>query len=98
MFVAIWQYQVREGAESAFEALYGNDGAWVALFAGYPAHLGTELLRDERPDTYVTIDRWSSEDDYLAFLVDAQPQYQRIDEEGDALTLCERRIGAYRTC
>ncbi|MCL1635442.1 antibiotic biosynthesis monooxygenase [Luteimonas sp. SX5] len=98
MFVVIWQYKVREGAEPAFEALYGSDGAWVALFAEYPAHLGTELLRGERPDTYLTIDRWSSEDDYLAFLVDAQPRYQRIDEEGDALTASEHRIGTYRTC
>ena len=34
MFAAIWEYEVRAGCEAQFLALYGGDGAWVALFRG----------------------------------------------------------------
>jgi heme-degrading monooxygenase HmoA len=96
MFVVIWEYEVRVGADAAFEALYGADGAWVGLFRNYDGYLGTELLRgtDRR---YLSIDRWASTEAYDAFLAAAQPRYAAIDEQGDALTLSERRVGVYTT-
>lgn len=96
MFAVIWEYEVRVGADAAFEALYGANGAWVGLFRDYDGYLGTELLRgaDRR---YLSIDRWASAAAYEAFLVAAQPRYAAIDEQGDALTLSERRVGVYTT-
>lgn len=96
MFVIAWEYRVREGAEHAFESLYGADGAWAALFRQYPAYLGTELLRDQPSGRYLTIDRWASEAGYAAFLAAAAEPYARIDAQGDALTEDERCIGRYR--
>jgi heme-degrading monooxygenase HmoA len=101
MFVVIWEYEVHAGAESAFEVLYGADGAWVALFREYAGYIGTELLRgDDGPlleKRYLTIDRWASAAAYETFLTAAQPHYAQIDAQGDALTSLERRIGAYTT-
>jgi heme-degrading monooxygenase HmoA len=96
MFVVIWEYEVRAGADAAFEALYGPDGAWVGLFRNHEGYLGTELLRgtDRR---YLSIDRWASAAAYDAFFAAAQPDYAAIDERGDALTLSERRVGVYTT-
>ena len=95
MFVVIWEYEVRPGAEPAFEALYGAQGGWVRLFGEFPGYVGTELLKDERPGVYLSLDRWRSETDYAAFLQAARPRYAELDAEGDALSLSERRIGRY---
>lgn len=96
MFAVIWEYEVRAGCEAAFVALYGADGAWVALFREYDGFLGTELLRDaDDPSRFATIDRWSSPEAYDAFLTAAESRYAQIDAMGDALTSAERRIGSY---
>ena len=96
MFVVIWQYEVRAGAEAAFEALYGADGAWVALFREFDGFIGTELLRGD-DGRYLTLDRWTSAAAYEAFLAAAKPRYAEIDAVGDAFTASEHRIGVYTT-
>jgi heme-degrading monooxygenase HmoA len=98
MFVVIWEYEVRPGSEASFEKLYGAEGEWVALFRKHAGFVGTELLRGDRPDTYLSIDRWESEAQYDDFLSTAGDRYARIDAMGDALTLDERRIGRCVTC
>lgn len=97
MFTVIWEYEIHPGAEAAFEALYGPGGEWVALFRAFPGYLGTELLRDERPHRYLTLDRWETAADYAYFQDTAAPRYVQIDTLGDALTLDERLIGRYNT-
>ena len=98
MFVVIWEYDVHEGSQAAFEALYGSDGEWVALFREYDGYAGTQLLRAiGHPNRFMTIDHWSSPEAYAAFLTASKPRYEQIDARGDALTIAERRIGAYTT-
>lgn len=97
MFAAIWEYTVIPGRERAFEALYGADGAWVALFAEQAGYRSTELLRGETPGRYLTIDRWDSAADYDAFVASAKSRYAEIDAQGDRLTQGERCIGRYAT-
>ncbi|NZA28196.1 antibiotic biosynthesis monooxygenase [Luteimonas sp. SJ-92] len=97
MFVIIWQYQVRPGAEDAFRALHGPQGGWATLFREYAGYLGTELLVDTGTGPWVTIDRWDSEAAYAACLEASREAYARIDAEGDALTEHERCLGRYRT-
>jgi len=100
MNIVVWEYEVRAGAEAAFEALYGADGAWVALFRTRPGYIGTELLRDAlaaEPPRYLTIDRWRSAADYDAFLASDRARYAEIDAQGDALTASERRVGRYES-
>jgi heme-degrading monooxygenase HmoA len=95
MFAVIWEYEVHAGREGDFTALYGGEGAWVALFREYAGYLGTELLRDSETGRFITIDRWTSPASYDAFLAAAQPRYADIDALGDALTSAERRIGRF---
>lgn len=98
MFVVIWEYEVHAGREAGFVALYGDKGAWVALFREYPDYIGTELLRDaSQPRRFVSIDRWTSQAAYDAFLAAANPRYADIDALGDALTSDERCIGRFET-
>jgi hypothetical protein len=47
------------------------------------------------PLTYLTIDRWASEDDFRAFRKDHDAEYEALDRACDPLTSRETRIGAY---
>jgi heme-degrading monooxygenase HmoA len=96
MFVVVWQFEIAEEKIAAFEAAYGPEGAWAQLFRNSASYLGTELLHDAYvAGSYLTIDRWASEDDFRAFRRDHDAEYETIDRSCDALTSRETRIGAY---
>ena len=96
MFVVIWQFEIAEESVAAFEAAYGPEGTWAQLFRTSADYLGTELLRDAYiPGSYLTIDRWASEDEFRAFRKDHDTEYEALDRSCDSLTSRETRIGAY---
>ncbi|MDR3774406.1 MAG: antibiotic biosynthesis monooxygenase [Terracidiphilus sp.] len=96
MFVVVWQFEIAEEKVAAFEAAYGPEGAWAQLFRTSPDYLGTELLRDAYiPGSYLTVDRWASEEAFRAFRRENDKGYEAIDRSCDALTSRETRIGAY---
>ncbi|HWG22464.1 MAG TPA: antibiotic biosynthesis monooxygenase [Terracidiphilus sp.] len=96
MFIVVWQFEVTEQNVAAFEAAYGPDGSWARLFRSSPHYRGTELLRDAYvPFTYLTIDRWASEEAFRAFRREHDADYETLDRACDALTSRETRIGAY---
>jgi heme-degrading monooxygenase HmoA len=96
MFVVVWQFEIAEDKIAAFEAAYGSDGSWAQLFRTSPSYLGTELLRDAYvPGSYLTIDRWESEEDFRAFRKAHDQDYEVLDRACDELTSRETRIGAY---
>ncbi|MGD0734928.1 MAG: antibiotic biosynthesis monooxygenase [Terracidiphilus sp.] len=96
MFVVVWQFEIAEEKIAAFEAAYGSEGAWAQLFRSSPDYQGTELLRDAYiPGSYLTIDRWASEEAFRAFRKDHDADYESLDRSCDSLTSRETRIGAY---
>ena len=96
MFVVVWQFEIAEEKIATFEAAYGSEGAWAQLFRSSPDYRGTELLRDAYiPGSYLTIDRWASEEAFRAFRKEHDPDYESLDRSCDALTSRETRIGAY---
>jgi len=96
MFIVVWQFEITEENVTAFEAAYGSNGAWAQLFRSSTEYQGTELLRDAYvPGTYLTIDRWASEDAFRAFRKEHDADYESLDRSCDALTSHETRIGAY---
>ena len=98
MFVVVWQFEIAEEKVAAFEAAYGPEGNWAQLFRSSPEYLGTELLRDAYiSGSYLTIDRWKSEEAFRAFRKDHDAAYEELDRACDELTQKETRVGAYRT-
>jgi heme-degrading monooxygenase HmoA len=96
MFVVVWQFEIAEDKVATFEAAYGPEGAWANLFRSSPEYQGTELLRDAYiPGSYLTIDRWASEDAFRAFRRENDVSYEKLDRSCDSLTARETRIGAY---
>ncbi|HXS75010.1 MAG TPA: antibiotic biosynthesis monooxygenase [Terracidiphilus sp.] len=96
MFVVVWQFEIAEEKVAAFETAYGPEGNWAQLFRKSPEYLGTELLRDAYvAGSYLTIDRWSSEEAFREFRKDHDAAYEQLDRACDALTEKETRVGAY---
>lgn len=96
MFVVVWKFEIAEDKIADFEAAYAPAGSWAELFRNSPDYQGTELLRDSYvPGSYLTIDRWSSEEAFRAFRKTHDADYERLDRQCDALTTQETRIGAY---
>ena len=60
MIGIVWQFQVKSGRESDFEAFYGVDGEWTAVNRHSRSYLGTSFLRDQNhPQRYLVIEYWS---------------------------------------
>lgn len=98
MYVVLWKFRVRQGAERGFVEMYGAAGAWATLFRSSPGFLGTELLRDvEGARRYVTIDRWHSRESYDSFRREKQAEYDALDREGEHLTDVEALVGDFMT-
>jgi heme-degrading monooxygenase HmoA len=94
MFTVIWKYEIREDTKAHFLELYGPSGKWAQLFKTGQGYLGTQLIRDvSASNMYVTIDRWTSRDRYEKFLMDNKEELERIDSEGEKLTINEIKIG-----
>jgi heme-degrading monooxygenase HmoA len=98
MYVTIWEFRAREGCESEFEQAYGPHGIWATLFQEGQGFLGTELLHDAAdPQRYITIDRWTSRSEYLAFRRRWAAEYEAIDIRCAALTESEAALGSFLT-
>jgi heme-degrading monooxygenase HmoA len=96
VFVVVWQFEIAEEKIAAFEAAYGPDGSWAQLFRASPDYRGTELLRDAYVQgSYLTIDRWSSEEAFRTFRKSHDADYEILDRACDAFTSRETRVGAY---
>ena len=96
MHVILWEYQVKADRLLEFEALYSSEGAWVQLFKKHAGYRGTELLHDaDRPQRYITIDRWSSPEAYNSFQAEWQDEYRQLDARCEDLTEGESFLGAF---
>lgn len=97
-FTAVWEFQVKPEAVSAFEETYGPDGAWAQLFRQSPDYRGTELIRDlERPGRYLTLDHWTSREAFRRFKQDYHADYTVLDKRCENLTEDEALVGEFES-
>ena len=95
-FVRAWRYRVAAAQRAEFERRYAADGDWARLFARGDGYLGTQLLRDATdPARYLTLDRWRSARDWLAFKAAHAADYATLDRLCEALTSDEEDLGDY---
>ena len=80
MFLRIWEYDVSEESVDRFIAAYGPVGDWARLFARSDGFIRTELFRSTQTATrFVTVDVWSSEEAWQAFLDRWGASYTELD-------------------
>ena len=61
-----------------------------------PDYLGTQLLQDAAdPLSFLTIDRWTSQQAFDRFKQHFAAEYQLLDGECESLTEAEAMIGAF---
>jgi heme-degrading monooxygenase HmoA len=95
-FIYLWSYRVPPQTADEFLRLYGPEGRWVRLFRRAPGYLGTHLYRDRNDgDRYLTIDRWESEEAFRTFRARFANEFERLDSEGECLTLEETPLGEF---
>ena len=93
MFVALWEYEVKQGCEEQFEKAYGPGEDWARLFRSDPHYLETRLLRDAARDAvYLTLDFWNSRRAYVRFMETRAADYKTLDAASEDLTLRERKV------
>ena len=96
MFLILWEFEVKQGEEEAFEKVHGPEGPWVRLFQSDPNYLQTQLLKDpSRSRIYFTLDFWNSQDDYNHFKQTNQAAYTKVDNATENLTIRERNLGCF---
>jgi hypothetical protein len=92
----IWEFRVADGSEKDFERHYGPNGTWVQLFRRASEFIETELLADaDVRGRYLTVDRWRDVKSYDLFRERFAAEYRRIDEQLEALTESEVRVGVF---
>jgi len=95
VYVLIWNFRVRAGAEQMFRTEYGADGKWARLFSRASGFEGTELaqsVKDER--SFYTLDTWHSREAFERFREDYAVEYETLDREFESLTESEHFIGS----
>ena len=97
-YFRVFSYAVSVSRERAFRRTYGPSGAWTRLFDKADGYLGTQLLaRRDRDNEYLTIDAWTSEAAWLAFIASFGPQYRRLSGKYRRLYRTEREVGSFAT-
>ncbi|WP_256366810.1 antibiotic biosynthesis monooxygenase [Acidobacterium sp. S8] len=92
----MWEFEVREGCETAFLEAYASDGIWARLFRKSPEFLGVELVQSvKRPMRYFTLDAWTSRRAFEDFRLAYCESYETLDVKLAGLTEWERQIGAF---
>jgi len=95
-YTYLWAFEVRAEHAEAFRRHYGEGGAWTQLFRRAKGYLGTQLLQDETdPLRFVTIDTWSSVEDYEAFRAEYAAEYAALDRLCEGFTNRETLIGRF---
>ena len=90
----VWEFHVAPEKRRAFERTYGPQGVWARFFATGTGYVRTELIRDlDSTSRYFTLDYWQSRRHYEMFRKKNRTAYLAIDEECDALTVKESKIG-----
>ncbi len=98
IYIIIWEYRPKPEQRHAFEKAYCSTGDWAQFFHKGEGYLGTQFYQDtETEGRYVTIDMWTSEAAYQSFHEAQRKTYVALDDRFQALTIYERRIGAFMT-
>ena len=96
MIAIVWEFFVKDEAIDACQRAYEHDGEWAELFRKYPGYQGTSLLQDTvSKGRFLTMDKWDNEASYERMLQSSQADYARLDEMFAALTVSERKLGAF---
>jgi heme-degrading monooxygenase HmoA len=96
VYTILWEFLVAPAKRAEFEQAYAADGPWAELFVRADGFAGIQLLRcTEQDGRYLTVDRWRSRLDHVAFRREFGTEYTALDARLEGLADVENRIGAF---
>jgi quinol monooxygenase YgiN len=98
MITIVWQYTINPEHRDSFLSYYNAAGEWVKIFRQAKGYIDTELLESTLSnESFMTIDRWTSEAAYDEFLKEHAVQYGELDRLCAECTIQEKFVGKYVT-
>jgi heme-degrading monooxygenase HmoA len=92
----VWQFEVREGEEDAFERFYGADGPWTSLSRRSRSFLGSSFLKDvAQPDRYLVVEYWSEMVVYERHHADFADEVAELEQRRAALVRSMQPLGLF---
>jgi quinol monooxygenase YgiN len=92
----VWQFEVQEGQNDAFESFYGADGAWTALSRRSRSFLGSSFLQDlARPERYLLVEYWSEMVVYERHYADFQDEVAELEHRREAIVKNVQPLGLF---
>ena len=96
MIAIVWQFEIRPGRETEFEAFYGADGEWTAASRHSRSYLGSSFLRDQsRSSRYLVIEYWSEMLVYERHKVYRDDEIARLDARRSELVTSVEPLGVF---
>jgi heme-degrading monooxygenase HmoA len=96
VYMLLWEFAPRRGAEEDFERAYGPAGVWAQFFNRDSEYRGTKLIRSITDDRqYITIDTWTSREAYETFRIRWQAEHAEVDRMCESLTAYEKALGTF---
>ena len=96
MIALVWQFEVQEGQNEAFESFYGADGAWTALSRRSRSFLGSSFLQDlARPERYLLVEYWSEMVVYERHHADFEGEVEELKHRREAIVKTVQPLGLY---
>ena len=96
MIAVVWQFDVQDGKEDAFERFYGADGPWTAVSRRSRSFLGSSFLKDlAQPDRYVVVEYWSEMLVYERHHADFEDEMLELEQQRAALVRTMQPLGLF---
>ena len=96
MLAVVWQFDVQDGSEDAFETLHGADGAWTALSRRSRSFLGSSFLKDLAvPTRYLLVEYWSEMVVYEKHVADFDAQLKALEERRQQFAVSVESLGLF---
>lgn len=96
MIALVWQFDVKPGRNSEFEAFYGADGPWTAMSRRSRSYLGSSFLRDiAMPQRYLVVEYWSEMVVYEKHHADYPDELKALEEHRESLVEGAQPLGLF---
>ena len=96
MIYIVWRFTAKSARVAEFERHYASEGSWAQLFRRSPGFRGTTLLRDSATSNrYLLWDCWDSLSSFERFKQEHGTDYAALDNQCEALTEEETKVGIF---
>lgn len=96
MVAIVWQFEIRNGSEQAFERFYGADGEWTKLSRRSRSFLGSSFLRDIASEhRYLLVEYWGEMVVYEKHMANFGDEMKTLETERERFVERMETVGVF---